>query len=333
MKQHVKQITGRREFLKHAAGAASLLLGSRAFAASPFPTKPVTLVVPFQAGGLVDVTSRRMAERLTAIWKVPVIVDNRVGASGNIAANFVAQGDADGHTVLITQPEGLEIPSAGRLKLGFDPMEDLAPVALIADVELWLLATPKAPYNTMREFLDYGKKNPGKINMGYLGVGTSQHLGLLQINSASGANIVVPVAYKGVTMVFDLIAGTIDVAFSSRLSTAGHVREKKLKLLGVVGERRSALYPDVSTFAESGLAGAVIPYALGAYVSSKVPADKVAQLNQDIRKVLHEPTLKEKFADDGVLVGNLSPQELRARMVKERNVIEQVFVKNNVKLE
>lgn len=332
MKKHVKRISGRREFLKHAAGAASWLLGSRAFAASPFPTKTVTLVVPFQAGGLVDVTSRRMAERLTAIWKVPVIIDNRVGASGNIAANFVAHGDADGQTLLITQPEGLEIPSAGKLKLGFDPMGDLAPVALIADVELWLLATPKAPYNTMREFLDYGKKNPGKINMGYLGVGSSHHLGLLQINAASGANIV-SVPYKGVTMVFDLIAGTIDVAFSSRLSTAGHVREKKLKIVGVSGDRRSALYPDVSTFAESGLADAVIPYALGAFVSSKVPADKVAQLNQDIRKVLHEPALKEKFAGDGVLVGNLSPQELKARMVKERNVIEQVFVKNNVKLE
>lgn len=332
MKERARRITSRREFLKHAAGAVPLLLGFGAFAAGPFPTRTVTILCPYQPGGIVDTTSRRLAERLNAMWGVSVIVDNRPGAGGNLAAGIVARAAADGHTLLFTLYEGLVISGAGKLNLGFDPIEDLTPVALIGDVELWFLATPKAPYNNMREFLDYGKKNPGKINMGSIGIGSAHHLGLLQINAATGADIV-HVPYKGVSMVLDLVAGTIDVAFSSRLSTAGQVREGKLKILGVAGDRRSTLHPDIPTFAESGLTGVVVPYALGAFVSSKVPVDIVAKLNEDIGKVLQEPAIKDKFASEGVVVGGLSPRDFKTRVRKEVVIIEQVIAKNNVKLE
>lgn len=332
MKERASRVHDRRDFLKHAAGLVPLLLGVDALAAGAFPTKTVTIVCPYQAGGLTDISTRRLAERLSSIWGQPVVVDNRPGAGGNLGAGLVARAAPDGHTILIISYEGLIISSAAKLNLGFDPLGDLTPVALIGDVELWFLAPAKAPYNNMREFLDYAKKNPGKINLGSLGVGSAHHLGLLQINSATGASVE-HVPYKGVSMLADLVAGNIDVVFSSRLSTAGHVREGKMKLLGVVGERRSTLYPDVPTFTESGLAGVVVPYALGAFVPTKVPPDIVAKLNEDIRKVLQEPATKDKFASEGVVVGALSPADFNARIRKEVGVIEQVVAKNNLKFE
>ena len=332
MQERANHTYGRRDFLRQAAGLTPLLLGVGAFAADPFPTKTVTIICPYQAGGLTDVTCRRLAERLSVIWGQPVIVDNRPGAGGNLGAGMVARAVPDGHTMLITSYEALIISSAAKLNLGFDPVGDLTPVALIGDVELWFLASAKAPYNNMREFLDYAKKNPGKINMGSIGIGSAHHLGLVQINSVTGA-AVEHVPYRGVSMLQDLVAGNIDVVFSSRLSTAGQVKEGKLKILGVVGDRRSTLYPDVPTFAESGLAGVVVPYALGAFVSAKVSPDIVAKLNEDIRKVLQEPAIKDKFASEGVVVGALSPVEFNTRVRKEVGIIEQVIAKNNLKFE
>ena len=332
MKEHANPGCDRREFLKQAAGLMPLLLGVDALAAVPFPTRTVTIVCPYQAGGLTDVSCRRLAERLSAIWGESVIVDNRPGAGGNLGAGMVARATPDGYMMLITSYEALIISSAAKLNLGFDPVGDLAPVALIGDVELWFLASAKAPYNNMREFLDYASKNPGKINMGSIGIGSAHHLGLVQINALTGA-AVEHVPYKGVSMLQDLVAGNIDVVFSSRLSTAGQVKEGKLKILGVVGNRRSTLYPDVPTFAESGLSGVVVPYALGAFVSAKVPADVVSKLNEDIRKALQEPAVKDKFASEGVVVGALTPVEFNARVRKEVGVIEQVIAKNNLKLE
>ena len=297
-----------------------------------FPTRTVTIVCPYQPGGLTDITARRLAERLGAMWGQSVIVDNRPGAGGNLGAGLVARAAPDGHTLLITSYEALMISSAAKLNLGFDPMTDLAPVALIGDVELWLLAPAKAPYNNMREFIAYGKKNPGKINMGTIGIGSAHHLGLLQINAVSGASIE-HVPYKGVSMVQDLVAGNIDVAFSSRLSTAGMVSEGKLKILGVAGDRRSTLYPDVPTFADSGLASVVVPYAQAVFTSAKTPPDVIARLNEDIRKVVQEPAVKDKFASEGVVVGALSPADFNARIRKELVIIEQVIAANNLKFE
>jgi tripartite-type tricarboxylate transporter receptor subunit TctC len=332
MKERANRACGRRDFLKQSACLLPLLVGVDALAAGPFPTKTVTIICPYQPGGLTDITSRRLAERLSAMWGQSVIVDNRPGAGGNLGAGMVARATPDGTTLLITSYEALMISSAAKLNLGFDPIVDLAPVALIGDVELWLLAPAKAPYNNMREFVEYGKKNPGKINMGTIGIGSAHHLGLLQINSVTGA-AVEHVPYKGVSMVQDLVAGNIDVAFSSRLSTAGMVSEGKLKILGVVGSRRSTLYPDVPTFADSGLASVVIPYAQAVFVSAKVPPDIVAKLNEDVRKVLQEPAVKDKFASEGVIVGTLSPADFNARIRKELPVIEQVIATNNLKFE
>jgi tripartite-type tricarboxylate transporter receptor subunit TctC len=332
MKAHANRTVDRREFLRRAAALTPLLLGFPALAASPFPGKVVTIICPYQPGGLTDVTSRRLAERLSTTWGQTVIVDNKPGAGGNLGAGLVARATPDGSTMLITSYEALMISSAAKLNLGFDPVGDLTPVALIGDVELWLLAPVKAPYNNMREFVDYGKKHPGKINMGTIGIGSAHHLGLLQINSITGA-AVEHVPYKGVSMVQDLVAGNIDVAFSSRLSTAGMVSDGKLKILGVVGSRRSTLYPDVPTFADSGLADVVVPYAQAVFVSAKVPSDTVAKMNEDIRKVLQEPAVKDKFASEGVVVGTLTPAEFEARMRKEIVIIEQLIAKNNLKFD
>jgi tripartite-type tricarboxylate transporter receptor subunit TctC len=322
----------RRALLRAALAAAVPLSWAGAARAATFPNgKPVTILCAYQPGGIVDVTSRRLAQPLSAAWGVPVIVDNRPGAGGNLAAGMTANATPDGNTILITLYEGLVISAAGKLKLSFDPIRDLTPVALLGDVELWLLAPMNAPYKTLSEFVDYVRKNPGKINMGSIGVGSAHHLGLLQMNTQIGAALT-HVPYKGVSMVTDLIAGNIDVAFSSRLSTAGHVKDGKLRLLGVTGNRKSPLYPDVATFAEAGLGDVIVPYALGAFVSAKTPTDAVQRLNADLVKVLNEPAMKERFASEGVFVGQLTPQDFQARVQREVTSIGDVIARHNVTL-
>jgi len=322
----------RRGFLRAALAAAAPLAWTGAASAAAFPNgKAVTILCPYQPGGIVDITSRRLAQPLAPAWGVPVIVDNKPGAGGNLAAGMTANAMPDGNTLLMTLYEGLVISGAGKLKLSFDPIRDLTPVALLGDVELWLLAPMNAPYKTLPEFVDYVRKNPGKINMGSIGVGSAHHLGLLQMNTQIGAALT-HVPYKGVSMVTDLIAGNIDVAFSSRLSTAGHVKDGKLRLLGVTGNRKSSLFPEVATFAEAGLGDVIVPYALGAFVSAKVPADVVQRLNTDLVKVLNEPTIKQRFASEGVMVGQLTPQEFQARVQREVISIGDVITRNNVSL-
>jgi tripartite-type tricarboxylate transporter receptor subunit TctC len=330
MKSRASKTVDRRQFLALTGGA--LLFGGTASAANAFPPRLVTIMCGYQAGGIVDTTSRRLAQHLSIAWGNSVIVDNRPGANGNIAAGLVAHAEPDGGTVLVTLYDGLIIAGAGKLDVGFDPIRDLAPVALIGDVEDWFLVNSSSPFKTMAEFLDYAKKNPGKISFGSIGVGSSGHLGLEQINAQTGAGLV-HVPYKGVSMLVDLIAGHIDAVFSSRLSTAGYVKEGKLRVLAVTGDRRSPLLPDVPSFSEVGLGTILVPYALGAFVSVKTPDAIVTRLNQDIIKALHEPAVQDRFASEGIPVGDLSPQAFKSRVQREVGIMAEVIAKNHVTLE
>lgn len=320
----------RRTMVKLLAGAASLPLGGRAFAADGFPPKTLTMMCGYQPGGIVDTTSRRVATGLERQWGTSVIVDNRPGANGMIAANLVAQSAPNGSTVLITVYDALAVTAASKLDVGFDPIKDLAPVALIGDIENWVLINPALPIKTMQDLIDYGKKNPGKLSFGSTGVGSSAHLGLEQINAQTGMNIV-HVPYKGLTMLSDLMAGSLDGVFSSRSSTAGYVKEGKLRVLAVTGDRRTALSPDIPALSEFGLK-VVIPYALAAFVSSKTPKAIIDQMNKDITKVIHEPALKEQFQSAGITVGDLSPDQLRTLIVDSVDVLANVIKANNVTL-
>lgn len=321
----------RRDFLKLTAGSFPLLFAGGAQAQSGFPARTTTIMCGFQAGGIVDVTSRRVAQALAGEWSTTVIVENRTGANANLAANAVAQAEPNGSMILITLHDGLVISAAAKLDYGFDPLRDLAPVAVIGDVENWFLVPASSPYKTMQEFIEAGKKKPGSLNFGTTGVGSSGHLALEQINNQTGIGLV-HVPYRGSSMLVDLMAGRIDAVSSSRLSNAGLVQDGKLRILAVTGARRSSLYPDIPTFADVGLGSVFVAFALSAFVSAKTPPDIVARLNRDINKVVNQPALRDQFAKDGIPASSVTPEEFKARMLREVGVVEDVIKRNNLQI-
>jgi tripartite-type tricarboxylate transporter receptor subunit TctC len=321
----------RRMALKLLGGAASLTLAGRAMAADPFPPKILTLMNGYQPGGIVDITSRRIGKGLEGLWGTTVVIESRPGGNGMIAAGLAARSTPDGSMVLVTAYDALAITAAGKLDVGFDPINDLAPVALIGDIENWLLVNPNSQFKSVQDLIEYGKKNPGKLSFGSNGVGSSGHLAIEQINAQTGIGIV-HIPYKGVTMLTDLMAGGIDGVFSSRSSTAGYVKEGKLRVIAVTGNQRSQLSPDIPSLGEQGLGAIVIPYALAAFVSSKTPKDIVDRLNKDIVKVLHQPEIAEQSKAAGLPPGDLTPEALKARIDKDVAVIADVIQKNKVSL-
>ena len=320
----------RRDFLL-AAGSVPLLFVDGAQARSGFPAKTTTIVCGFQAGGIVDVTSRRVAQGLAGEWGTTVIVENRTGANANLAANAVAQAEPNGSTILVTLHDGLVISAAAKLDYGFDPLRDLTPVAVIGDVENWFLVPATSPYKTMQEFIEAGKKTPGSLNFGTTGIGSSGHLALEQINNQTGIGLV-HVPYRGTSMLVDLMAGRIDAVSSSRLSNAGLVQGGKLRILAVTGARRSSLYPDIPTFADVGLGSVFVAFSLSAFVSAKTPQDIVSRLNRDINKVVNQPALRDQFANDGIPVSGVTPAEFKVRMLQEVGLVEDVIKRNNLQI-
>lgn len=325
-KQHIT----RRDVLTSLAGTAAMAITNSA-CAQAFPSQPVTIMVGFAPGGIVDITARRIGERLGALWNKPVIVENRTGANGNLAASSVAHSTPNAHTLLITLYDSLVIAKAGNLKLTYDPIKDLTPVALIGDVESVFLVRSDSAYKTMSQFLEAAKAKEGKMSFGTIGVGSTFHLTMEQINEQTGAGML-HVPYKGGTpMVTDLLGGNIESAMASSLFSKSFVETGKLRVLAVAGSRRSSVFPSVPSFSELGLR-AQVPYALGVFAPAGTPANLVAKLNADFIKVLNEPGMKARFTEEGVTVGTLSPQDFKQRILKEVAAIEQVVTRNRVNL-
>ena len=320
----------RRSALASLAGAAAIVIIPSA-RAQAFPTQPVTILVGFAPGGIVDQSTRRIGERLSSLWGQPVVIENKAGANGNLAAGLAARSAPNGYTLFVTLYDSLVIAKAGNLKLTYDPMEDLIPVALIGDVESVFLVRSSSPYKTMPQFLAEAKAKGGKMSFGTIGVGSTFHLTMEQLNEQTSAGML-HVPYKGGTpMVTDLIGESIESAMASSLFSKPFVDSGKLRVLAVAGSRRSSVFPDVPSFSELGLR-AQVPYALGIFAPAKTPANLVSKLNADFIKVLNEPAMKSRFIQEGVNVGTLSPSDFKQRILKEVVAIEQVVTRNRVNL-
>jgi tripartite-type tricarboxylate transporter receptor subunit TctC len=287
--------------------ALALLLS---LAASPqaqdYPNRPVKIVVPYPPGGSNDVIARILAQRLSEDLKQQFIVENRSGANGNVGAASVATGDADGYTLFLTAPGPLTINQTLYSKLSFDPSKDFAPVALVASVPIVLMVHPDVKAANVKELIALAQAQPGKLNFGSSGIGSTNHLAG-ELLKTMGKVDMVHVAYKGAAPAMnDLIAGHIPVMFDNMPAALPQVAGKKVRALAVAGDKRATAMPGVPTVAESGLPGFEASAWFGLVAPAKTPSAVLAKLTDAVNTALKSPDVIKRFQDLGAEPGTSS---------------------------
>ena len=285
----------RRHFLKLGAGAAALPAVSGKSWAIDYPTRPVRVVVGFPPGGFTDITTRLISAWLSEKLGQQFVVENRPGASSNIATEFVARSAPDGYT-LLQIGDGNAYNATLYDNLNFDFVRDIAPVASMITAPFVLVVNPSFPAKTVPEFIAYAKANPGKINVGSLGPGSpSQLIGVL-FKSMAGLDLVT-VNYRGIgPALTDLMAGRIEVVFTSLASVIGYIKSDKLRALGVTTAKRAEIFPDVPALGEY-VKGYEAAGWVGLGAPAKTPPEIIAVLNTQVNAALADPAFKARLAD------------------------------------
>lgn len=287
-----------------AGGSLALLVsgGMSAWAMaseSVFPSRPVTIVVPFSPGGSPDVLARAVGQKLSERWAQPVVVENRPGAGGNIAAAYVAKSAADGYTLLMGTDGPLAINPFLYDKLPFDPLRDFAPAAPLAGVDFMLVTQPSSPAANTGDFIELARKKRPALTYGSSGTGSQHHLGMEMFKSTAKVDLM-HVPYKGVVPALsDVMGGHVAAMFVAVPTGAPHVRSGRLKALAVSGMERSPLVPAVPTLAESGLPGFDLRAWFGLLSPAMTPSKIVAQINADANAVSQRQDLKVTLRDLG----------------------------------
>jgi tripartite-type tricarboxylate transporter receptor subunit TctC len=299
------------------AAASALGLLALTPLAQAFPTKAITIIVPFSAGGTTDILARVLGQFISKDLGQPVIIDNRAGAGGNIGTQLVARAAPDGHTILMGTVGTHAINQSLYPKLAFDPIKDFAPLTRVALVPNLLVANPAQPFKTVKELMAYAKANPGKVTFGSSGSGTSIHLSGELFKQMAGVDIQ-HVAYKGsAPAVNDLLGNHIAIMFDNMPSAISHVKAGKLRPLAVTTAQRSPALPDVPTIAEAGVPGYEATSWFGLLAPAKTPAPVVAKLNASILKALADPDVKKKLLEQGAEPAGETPAQFAAFIASE----------------
>ena len=303
------------------------LLGGTSALAQAYPTKPVTIIVPFAAGGTTDILARIIGQALTAELGQSVVVDNRAGAGGNIGGQAAAKAAPDGHTLFMGTVGTHAINASLYKKMPFDPVKDFAPLTRVANVPNLLVANPAQPYKSVKDLIAYAKANPGKVNFGSSGNGSSIHLSGELFKSLAKVDMQ-HVPYKGsAPAVTDLLGNQIDIMFDNMPSAIQHVRSGKLVPLAVTTAKRSPELPNVPTIAEAGVPGYEATSWFGMFAPAGTPAPVLAKLNAAIVKVLAQPDVKKKINEQGAEVYSETPEQfaafIQAESVKWGKVVKE----------
>jgi tripartite-type tricarboxylate transporter receptor subunit TctC len=297
-----------------AALAAALLLSpaiGRAQDHSTYPTKPITLVVPFPAGGGNDALARAAAERLSRTLGQQVVVENRGGAGGTIATRAVAKSPPDGYTILLSYTGTLAINPSLYPNAGYDPRKDFAPIGLIASLPSVLVVNPKLPANTAAEMIAYGKANPGKINYAFV-PGTVGHITTELFAKTAGIELT-NIPYKGNgNALGDLLGGHVSMMFLSIVPIIGNVKAGTLRALAVTTPKRSNLLPDVPTIGEAGLAGFSAAIRYGLVAPPGTPRPIIDRLNKELRAAVASDEMRERLLREGAEPLSSTPEEYAA---------------------
>jgi tripartite-type tricarboxylate transporter receptor subunit TctC len=275
--------------------------------AQAYPSKPLRLVVPYSPGGGADNAARILAIRLSTTLGQTVVIDNRPGGSGMIGAQAVAQAEPDGYTVLY-DASAFAVNPALR-KMAFDPAKDLVPVSLAVTVPNIFVVPPNAPYKTVQEFVDYARKNPGKLTYASYGAGSAAHLIGELLKARAGIDLL-HVPYKGgAPALTDLMGGQVDSYFANAASGMSYVKSGKLRALAVTSGKRMAAMPDVPTLAESGFKDFEVLEWNGFFVPKGTPDEVVARLAKEVQAAVKDPATRQKLEGLGLDPVGSTPQE------------------------
>jgi tripartite-type tricarboxylate transporter receptor subunit TctC len=302
--------------LRFALGLALALLAPLA-SAQPYPAKPITLVIGFSAGGTTDIIARVVAEELRKTFGQPIVIENRAGASGNIAGAHVARAKPDGYTLLVGSVGPLAVNASLYAKMPFDNLKDLAPVSLIAHVPNVLIVHPKAlPATSFREFVALAKANPGKYFYGSTGSGTTSHMSGELLKILVGLDIT-HVPYKGAVALNDLLAGEqVHFMFATIPSAIQHVRAGRLRALGVSSLARSASLPDIPPIADF-VPGFDASSWFGVAGPAGLPSEIAEKLSAEIARVVRIPEIRQKLVEQGADPVGSTPREFGDYMKSE----------------
>jgi tripartite-type tricarboxylate transporter receptor subunit TctC len=289
----------------------------QASAAEPtFPSKVITIVVPTAAGGANDAMARIIAQGLQVRLGNTVVVDNKAGANGAIAAEFVARAPADGHTILFgyIATHGMN-PALQKLK--YDPVTDFEPIGLVANSPTLMVATNSLPVKNAQDFVAYAKSKPGAMNYASAGKGTAPHFAAELFKINTGADME-HVPYKGSAPgIVDTIGGTTQVMFPSLFTAYPQIKGGKIKALGLAGTKRSPLLPDVPTLTEQGIPNVNIDQWYALFAPSKTPSKIIQRLNKEVNIVLNDKANEQKIENQGAEVQTGTPEQLKALVIQE----------------
>jgi tripartite-type tricarboxylate transporter receptor subunit TctC len=290
--------------------AVAMSLAGTAAAAQSYPEKPIRMITPYAPGGGSDTLARILGQKLLEAWGQPVVVDNRPGGGGIIGAETVARASPDGYTLLVTPSAVLTINPHLYSSLRYDTFRDFAPVTIASNSPYFLVVHPKIPATNVRELIVYAKANPGKMNYSSSGSGSSTHLAGVLFNQLAGVDIV-HIPYKGAApAIVDLLAGNIQMRFSSVVPVLPHVKSGRLRGIAISSAKRYGPLPDVPTIAESGLPG----YTVESFYAVVAPAGTsraiIAKLNAELVRNLKSAEVAAHMAADGAEVIGSSPAEL-----------------------
>ncbi|HTP96153.1 MAG TPA: tripartite tricarboxylate transporter substrate binding protein [Burkholderiales bacterium] len=294
-----------------------MLAASLAAHAQDYPAKPVRWVVPFPAGGPLDIVARVIGVRLSETWGQPVIVDNRPGAGGNIGAEVVAKSAPDGYTIVMGALSTHAVNVSLFRKLPYDPVRDFAPVTLISEVPNVLVVNPAVPAKTVAEFIAYARANPGKLNFASGSTGSAGHLAGELFKTMARVDMT-HVPYKGAApAVTDLLAGQVQLMFDNLASALPNIRAGRLRAIAVTTKKRSAFVPELPTIAESGLPGFDVSTWFGVMAPAATPRPIVNRLHDGIVRALAHPDVKERLAAMGAEPVGDTPEQFGAFVKSE----------------
>ena len=315
--------------------AASLLLVCAAglAGAQSYPTKPIQFIVPFPPGGGNDTVARAIAQQVGPALGQSIVVDNRPGAGGIIGADAAARAAPDGYTIFLGGVATHAVNPHLHPKLSYDPVRDFAPITLVASAPSVLVVHPSVPARTIKEFADYARANPSKLNYASNGNGSSSHMAAVLYETNAGVKMT-HVPYKGVgPALTDLMSGRIELMFNSIVAILPHIQAGKLRALGVTSKQRSSLLPDVPTIAESGWP----QYEAGSWYGILAPAGTppaiIDRLHREIVKSLKDPEVQKRLAGEGADVIGSTPQEFSAHIKSELGRMGQAIKAAGLKLE
>ena len=321
----------RRSLIGAAASLCLLAAGGTAFAQAAWPTKTVRIVVGFAPGGTTDVMARSLAQGLTEALGQPVIVDNKPGASGNIAAGEVVKAAPDGYTLLVA-PTSVETANPSLFKSNILPSRDLTPVMGIGRTQMYLITRPGLEVKDTQALVALAKASPGKLSYASSGTGTPPQLAGELFKQSTGT-FITHVPYRGAAPALqDVMASQADMAFDPGIAFP-HIKAGKVKLLAVASDKKSPFFPDVPTYADLGIKDASLDIWFGVWVPNHTPAEVSARLIRELNKILATPAVKQRFGDLGAEPAPLDTAEFKKLLAQEGKLLSALIRERKIIVE